>query len=155
MSYLLKPFDFSGIVGYPNFIPEDVIDNSPIFHNGGDVCAHVKAFWKLIDDWYDPPIYEDALMQLFSWTLLEGNRPACNWFLLHEDNSIKTIQEILHDFLEIFGDDRDEIYNELIDDFMGKWKSKNLPDIEMISSDLEIDTPPDPIEELKEIIMKI
>jgi hypothetical protein len=69
MSYLLKPFDFSGIVGYPNFIPEDVIDNSPIFHNGGDACAHVKAFGQLIDDWYDPPIYEDALMQLFSWTL--------------------------------------------------------------------------------------
>jgi hypothetical protein len=76
MSCLLKPFYFSGIVGYPNFIPEDVIDNSVIFHNSGDAYAHVKAFWKLIDDWYDPSIYEDALMQLFSSTLLEGKEPA-------------------------------------------------------------------------------
>jgi hypothetical protein len=44
MRCLLKTFGFSGIVGYPNFIPEDVIDNSPTFHNGGDACAHVKAF---------------------------------------------------------------------------------------------------------------
>jgi hypothetical protein len=31
MSCLLKPFDFSGIVGYPNNIPEDVNDNLLIF----------------------------------------------------------------------------------------------------------------------------
>jgi hypothetical protein len=61
----------------------------------------------------------------------------------------------LHDFLEIFGDDQDEIYNELVDIFMEKWKRKNLPDIEMINSDIETDTPPDPIEDLKEIIMNM
>jgi hypothetical protein len=38
---------------------------------------------------------------------------------------------------------------------MEKWKRKNLPDIETISSDIEIDTPPDPIEELKEIILNM
>jgi hypothetical protein len=126
MSYLLKHFDFSGIVGYPNYIPEDVIENLSNFHDCGDACAHVKAFGKLIDDWYDPPIYEDALMQLFSWTLCEGAGYAYNWFLLHEDNSIKTIRDFLHAFLERFGDDQDEIYNELVDDFMEKWKRKNL-----------------------------
>jgi hypothetical protein len=57
--------------------------------------------------------------------------------------------------LEIFWDDRDEIYNELVDDFVEKWKRKSLPDIETISSDIEIDTPPDPIEELKEIILNM
>jgi hypothetical protein len=61
----MKPFDFSEIVGYPNDIPEDVVDNVLEFHEGGDACAHVKAFWKLIDGWHDPPIYEDALMKLF------------------------------------------------------------------------------------------
>jgi hypothetical protein len=71
MSDLQKPFDFSEIVGYPNDIPEDVVDNVIEFHNGGDAYAHVKAFGKFIDDWYDPPIHEDALMRLFSWTLLE------------------------------------------------------------------------------------
>jgi hypothetical protein len=71
MSCLVKPFDFSEIVGYPNDIPEDV-DNVLEFHEGGDACAHVKAFWQLIDDWHNPPVYEDALMRLFSWTLLEG-----------------------------------------------------------------------------------
>jgi hypothetical protein len=146
MSDLTKPFDFSGIVGYPNNISEDVIDNVLEFHEGGDACAHVKAFWQLIDDWHNPPIYEDALMILFSWTLLEGQGSACDWFLLHEDNSIKTIRDFLHDFLERFGDDQDEIYNELVDDFMEKWKRKNLPDIKTISSDIMIDSPPDPIE---------
>jgi hypothetical protein len=111
MSDLKKPFDFSEIVGYPNDIPEDVVDNVIEFHNGGDAYAHVKAFGKFIDDWYDPPIHEDALMRLFSWTLLEGQGSACDWFLLHEDKSIKTIRDFLHDFLERFGDDQDEIYN--------------------------------------------
>jgi hypothetical protein len=62
---------------------------------------------------------------------------------------------LLHAFLERFGDDRDEIYNELVDDFVEKWKRKSLPDIETISSDIEIDTPPDAIEELKEIILNM
>jgi hypothetical protein len=70
MSYLLKPFDFSEIIGYPNDIPEDVLDNVLKFQYGDDACAHVKAFGQLIDDWDDSPICEDALMQLFSWTLL-------------------------------------------------------------------------------------
>jgi hypothetical protein len=155
MSELTKPFDFSEIVGYPNDIPEDVVDNVLEFHEGGDACAHIKAFWKLIDDWHDAPIHEDALMRLFSWTLLEGQGSACDWFLIHKDKSIKTIQDFLHDFLERFGDDQDEIYSELIDDFMGKWKRKNLSDIETISSDIEVDIPPDPIEELKETIINM
>jgi hypothetical protein len=62
---------------------------------------------------------------------------------------INIIWDFLHDFLEIFGDDQDEIYNELVDDFMEKWKRKNLPDMDTISSDIEEDTPPDPIKELK------
>jgi hypothetical protein len=155
MSELTKPFDFSEIVGYPNDIPEDVVDNVLEFHEGGDACAHIKAFWKLIDDWHDAPIHEDALMRLFSWTLLEGQGSACDWFLIHKVKSIKTIRDFLHDFLERFGDDQDEIYSELIDDFMGKWKRKNLSDIEIISSDIEVDIPPDPIEELKETIINM
>jgi hypothetical protein len=155
MSELTRPFDFSEIVGYPNDIPEDVVDNVLEFHEGGDACAHIKAFWKLIDDWHDAPIHEDALMRLFSWTLLEGQGSACDWFLIHKDKSIKTIRDFLHDFLERFGDDQDEIYSELIDDFMGKWKRKNLSNIETISSDIEVDIPPDPIEELKETIINM
>jgi hypothetical protein len=155
MSEITRPFDFSEIVGYPNDIPEDVVDNVLEFHEGGDACAHIKAFWKLIDDWDDTPIHEDALMRLFSWTLLEGHGSACDWFLIRNDKSIKTIRDFLHDFLERFGDDQDEIYSELIDDFMGKWKRKNLSNIKTISSDIEVDDPPDPIKELKEIIQNM
>jgi hypothetical protein len=147
-----KPFDFSGIVGYPNDIPDDVLDNVLSFQYGDDACAHVKAFRQLINDCDDSPICEDAPMRLFSWTLLVDDGYAGHWFLLQEDNSIKTIREFLHDFLERFGDDQDEIYNELVDDFMEKWKRKIFPDIETTNSDIEIDTSPDPIEELKEII---
>ena len=50
MSEITRPFDFSEIVGYPNYIPENVVDNVFGFHEGGDACAHIKAFWKLIDD---------------------------------------------------------------------------------------------------------
>jgi hypothetical protein len=42
-------------------------------------------------------------MQLFSWTLLEGEGSAWDWFLLHDDKSIKTIRDFLHDFLESLG----------------------------------------------------
>jgi hypothetical protein len=153
MSSITRPFDFSEIVGYPNYIPENVLDNVIIFHEDGDACTHIKAFWNLIDDWDDTPIHEDSLMQLFSWTLLEGDGSAWDWFLLHDDKSIKTIRDFLHDFLERFGDDQDEIYSELVDDFMEKWKRKNLSNIKTTSS--EIDIPPDPIEELNETIINM
>jgi hypothetical protein len=38
---------------------------------------------------------------------------------------------------------------------MEKWKRKNLPDIKTISSDIMIDSPPDPIEELTEMIQNV
>jgi hypothetical protein len=154
MSSITRPFDFSEIVGCPNYIPENVIDNVDEFgfHEGGDACAHIKAFWNLIDDWDDTPIHEDALMSMFSWTLLEDQGSACDWFLMHNDKSIKNIRDFLHDFLERFGDDQDEIYSELVDDFMEKWKRKNLSNIKTTSPDIEVDIPPDPIEELEETI---
>jgi hypothetical protein len=101
----MKPFYFSEIVGYPNDIPEYVVDNVLEFHEGGDDCAYVEEFWKLIDGWDDSPICEDALMFLFSSTLMEGQGSASNWFLLHEEKEIKTIRDFMHNFLERFGDD--------------------------------------------------
>jgi hypothetical protein len=147
------PLDFSGIVGYPRDISEDVIENIPDFHDYGDACAHVRAFGHCIDEWCDPPIYEDVLMKLFFMTLCEED--AYYWFHDSEDNTFKTIRDLLHAFLKRFGDDQDEAYNELVDAFMEKWNKKNLPDIKTISSDIKIDSPPDPIDELKEIIMNI
>jgi hypothetical protein len=38
---------------------------------------------------------------------------------------------------------------------MGKWKRKNLSDIATINSNIEVDIPPDPIEELKETIINM
>jgi hypothetical protein len=66
-----------------------------------------------------------------------------------------TIRDFLHDFLERFGDDQDEVYDELVDDFMEKWKRKSLLAIETTSSDIEVDTPPNPIKELKEILQNM
>jgi hypothetical protein len=47
-------------------------------------------------------------MQLLSWTLLVDDGYVGHWFLLHEDNEIKTIHDFLLEFLERFGDDEDE-----------------------------------------------
>jgi hypothetical protein len=157
MDDITRPFDFSEIVGYPNYIPENVLDDVYLFkfHEDGDACTHIKTFWNLIDDWDNTPIHEDSLMQLFSWTLLEGHGSAGDWFLFRNEKSIKTIWGFLHDFLERFGDDQDEIYSELIDDFMGKWKRRNLSNIDTISSDIEVDDPPNPIEEFNETIQNM
>jgi hypothetical protein len=157
MDDIIRPFDFSEIVGYPNYIPENVLDDVYLFkfHEDGDACTHIKTFWNLIDDWDNTPIHEDSLMQLFSWTLLEGHGSAGDWFLFRNEKSIKTIRGFLHDFLERFGDDQDEIYSELIDDFMGKWKRRNLSNIDTISSDIEVDDPPNPIEEFNETVQNI
>jgi hypothetical protein len=38
---------------------------------------------------------------------------------------------------------------------MEKWKKKNLPDIKTINSDIKIDFPPDPIEDLGEFILNM
>jgi hypothetical protein len=97
-----------------------------------DASAHIRAFTQCFDEWCDPPIYEDVLMQLFVMTLVGE---SYDWFHDSPDNTFKTIRDLLHAFLEMFGRDRDEVYNELVDDFMGKWRRKNLLNIETISSD--------------------
>jgi hypothetical protein len=78
-----------------------------------------------------------------------------NWFHDSPDKRFKTIQDLLHAFLERFGHDRSEVYNELVDDFMETWKRKNLLSFKTISSDIEVDIPSDPIEEFKEIIQNV
>jgi hypothetical protein len=45
--------------------------------------------------------------------------------------------------------------HELVDDFMERWKGKNLQDMDTISSKIVEDTPSDPIKELKEIILNM
>jgi hypothetical protein len=90
MGGFYDPLDFSGIVGYPHDISEDVIDNIPDYHNFKDVEAHVRAFGRCIDEWCDPPIYEDVLMQLFVMTLCEDL--AYDWFHDSDDNEFKTIR---------------------------------------------------------------
>jgi hypothetical protein len=86
-------------------------------------------------------------MKLFSLTLVEGD--AYDWFHDSDDNEFKTIQDLIHAFLERFGDDQVETYNELVDAFMEKWKEKEPPDIKTISSDIKMDAP---IEKLTEVL---
>jgi hypothetical protein len=152
MAGFLDPIDFSGIVGYPHDISEDAIDNIPDFdhtHAG----AHIVAFTKFIDKWCDPPIYEDVLMRLFVFTLV-GEREMY-WFHDLPDNTFKNIRDLLHVFLNLFGCNQQELHNELVDNFMETWRNKNLPNIETVSSDMEIGAPSDPIKELNEITQNI
>jgi hypothetical protein len=115
MDDFFGPIDFSGIVGYPHDISEDAIDNIPDFdhtHPG----AHIWAFTKFIEKWCDPPIYEDVLMRLFVFTFV-GER-AMYWFHDSPDNTFKTIRDLLHAFLNLFGRSQQELHNELVDNFM-------------------------------------
>jgi hypothetical protein len=73
-----SPLDFSGVAGYPHDISDDVIEN-----------FHIRAFGQCIDEWCDPPIYEDVLMELFVTTLCEED--AYYWFHDSDDNKFKTI----------------------------------------------------------------
>jgi hypothetical protein len=153
MDGFFDPIDFSGIVGYPHDISEDVIDNIPDFYDHDHAGAHIWAFTKCIEKWCDPPIYEDVLMQLFVFTLC-GDR-ANDWFHHSPDKTFKTIRDLLHAFLNLFGRSQHEIHNELVDSFMETWRRKNLPNIKTISSDIEVDAPSNPIEEFKEIIQNV
>ena len=153
MDSFWNPFDFSGIVGYPHDISEDVIDNIPDFYDHDDASTHIRAFTQCIDEWCDPPIYEDVLMQLFVMTFV-GEREN-DWFHDSPDKTFKTIRDLLHAFLNLFGRSQHEIHNELVDGFMETWRRKNLPNIKMISSDIEVDSPPDPIKEINEIVQNM
>jgi hypothetical protein len=153
MKGFFDPIDCSGIVGYPHDISEDAIDNIPDFFDHTHPGAHIWAFTKFIEKWCEPPIYENVLMQLFALTLV-GER-ASDWFHDSPDKTFKTIQDLLHAFLNLFGRSQQEIHNELVDIFMETWRRKNLPDIETISSDIEVDIPSDPIEELNETIQNM
>jgi hypothetical protein len=148
-----NPIDSSGIVGFPHDIPEDAIDNIPDFFDHTHPGAHIWAFTKFIEKWCDPPIYEDVLMQLFVFTLC-GER-AMSWFHDSPDNTFKTIQDLLHAFLRLFGRSQQEVHDELVDIFMETWRRKNLSYIETISSDSEVDIPSNPIEEFNETVQNI
>ena len=41
------------------------------YYDYDDASSHIRAFMQCIDEWCDPPIYEDVLMQLFVMTLCE------------------------------------------------------------------------------------
>jgi hypothetical protein len=153
MDGFFDPIDFSGIVGYPHDISEDAIDNIPDFFDHTHAGAHIWAFTKCIEKWCDPPIYEDVLMRLFVFTLC-GER-ASDWFHDSPDNTFKTIRDLLHAFLNLFGRSQQEIHNELVDNFMETWRRKNLPNIKTISSDIEVDAPSDPIKEINEIVQNM
>jgi hypothetical protein len=43
------PIDFSGIVGYPHDISEDVIDNVPDYNDHDDASTHITAFTRCIN----------------------------------------------------------------------------------------------------------
>ena len=49
MGGFYNPLDFSGIVGYPHDISEDVIDNIHDYHDFDDSSAHIRAFTQCID----------------------------------------------------------------------------------------------------------
>jgi hypothetical protein len=143
--------DFSGIVGYPHDISEDVIDNIPDYDDYDDASDHVRAFMQCIDEWCDPPIYEDVLVQLFVMTL---SGESFYWFHDSPNKRFKTIWDLLCAFLEMFGHDRDKVYNELVEDFMEKWRN-NLLNIKTTNSYIAVDSPPDPSKDLEEIIVNI
>jgi hypothetical protein len=148
-----SPIDFSGIVGYPHDISEDVIDNLPDYHDYGDGSAHIRAFTQCIDNWCDPPIYEDVIMRLFVMTL--AGELAYDWFHDSNDKKFKTMRDLLFSFLYGFGRNRNSVYNELVDDFMETWERKNLLSTRTTNSDTEVDSPPDPIKEINEVVQNI
>jgi hypothetical protein len=143
---------FQELLVVPHDISEDAIDNIPEFdHN--HASDHIVTFTKFIEKWCDPPIYEDVLMQLFVFTLVRerGN----DWFRDSPDNTFKTIQDLLHAFLDMFGYSQQETHDELVDIFMETWRKKNLSYMETISSDSEVDIPSNPIEEFNETVQNI
>jgi hypothetical protein len=148
-----NPIDSSGIVGFPHDIPEDVIDNIPEFFDHNHPGAHIVTFTKFIEKWCDPPIHEDVLMQLFVFTLCDER--GIDWFRDSPDNTFKTIQDLLHDFLGLFGRSQQEVHDELVDIFMETWRKKNLSYIETVSSNSEVDIPSNPIEEFNETVQNI
>jgi hypothetical protein len=147
------PIDFSGLVGYPHYESSEVFENTPDYGDRDDANTHIRAFTKCIDEWYDPPIYEDVLMKLFA-IILDWEKPL-HWFHDSPDGRFKNIQGLLHAFLERFGHDRSEVYDELVDEFMETWKRKNLLAFKTINTDIEVDSPSDPIKEPKEIIQNV
>jgi hypothetical protein len=86
-----------------------------------------------------------------SYKPCDNSDRANDWFRHSPNNTFKTIWDLLHAFLDLFGRGQQEVHDELVDNFMETWRRKNLPNIETISSDIEVDAPSDPIEELNEI----
>jgi hypothetical protein len=153
MDDFYNPIDFSGIVGYPHDIPKDVIDNIPYYEDHGDGCTHIRAFMQCIEKWCDPPIYEDVLTMLFAWTFY--GELVSDWFRNLSVKKFKTMRDLLFAFLYGFGRNQVSILNELVDDFMETWERKNLLDTKTTNSDIEVDSPPDLIEELNEVVQNI
>ena len=94
------PFQFNGIYGFPNVIPDDIRKHLSKFNGNQAVSAsqHVQVFSDLMGDYEIP--HEDVYMKLFVQTL-EGD--AREWFSFFPACFISSWSDLHAAFMEQFG----------------------------------------------------
>jgi len=130
MDDLFRPIVFSEISDYQHMISKKDLQKLPCFQGDNVVDARRMFVSHCFYKWCNNASYEDVKMKLF---ILSFDDDDLDWLTKLKDKQVKT-------------------YNELIDAFMEKWKEKKPPDIKSISPYTKIDTSPDSIEKIKEII---
>ncbi|XP_059076677.1 uncharacterized protein LOC131875953 [Cryptomeria japonica] len=99
-----RQLDFTGIVGHPNHISNDLRNAIPKFiGNGTDTTEqHVMNVKNTIEEFKIP--HEDVFMKFFVQSLTQD---AGEWYQSLPDRSISSWQEFVTLFLEEFGDHND------------------------------------------------
>jgi hypothetical protein len=135
MSTFLRPLNFALIQGAPHTIPDRAIEKLPCFSGNNVVSAHAHllSFNLCIDKWCIGHDEEDVKMKLFVFSL-EGD--ATEWFSDQDPNKFNTLTEIVQDFKERWGDQKENRFllaalsttqkkeNETMDEF-----NKNFNDL--------------------------
>ena len=107
MGTLLKPLDYSVVIGQPHNIPDKAIEKVPSFHGNDAITgkSHLLAFTQSYNKWSHNVNHEDVKMRLFTLSF-EVN--AFEWFTSLDDYGIKTFKEFEIAFNQRWGDKKEK-----------------------------------------------
>jgi ribonuclease HI len=147
MSAFLRPLKFTAIQGAPHAIPDKAIEKLPCFQGNNAISAHshVLNFDLCVLKYCRGHDEEDVKMTLFVYSL-EGD--AAEWFSEFDPNKFSTLDEIVSEFKERWGDQKENRFllasltsshkkeNETMEEFNKKFNDlvKSLPNTIMPSN---------------------
>lgn len=137
MDDLFSPFDFTTIARYPHALPEKDLQKLPTFqgNNAISVKTRVKVFSQCINKWCNEAQHDhqDVKMKLFSLSLEDD---AFDWFSNLDDNKFPTINSLIDEFMDKWGDKKEHRHALAALNIIKKTENETMVEFNKIFNDL-------------------